>query len=325
MDTALLRSLEPLCARAPSAHNTQPWRLTYHRREVEVGWDPAAALPAGDPTGRDLRLSLGAYVEAWLVVAAGTGQPLRFEPGYRAAAHRVGWLRPAGAPHPTGFDAGTVRDLATHRGTYLAGPEPADLAAADALARTAGGAVRPVPGGALPGLLPAADRHLFSDPATVRELRGWLRLHPRHPRYALDGLTDRCLLLSRTEALGLRAALAGHQVLRRVGLPRLLAAASGDPLRRGGRLLALTGPAGLDEPGQVGFGQVLMRIWLAFTAAGLACHPLSQLLDAPATRTALAGALGLAPDQLLHVTRVGRPAALPARSPRRPGSPYPTA
>ncbi|MGH3680053.1 MAG: hypothetical protein ACRDT2_07355, partial [Natronosporangium sp.] len=29
MDVSKLRALEPLCARAPSAHNTQPWRLSY--------------------------------------------------------------------------------------------------------------------------------------------------------------------------------------------------------------------------------------------------------------------------------------------------------
>lgn len=52
MDLAAFRGLEPLCWRAPSAHNTQPWRLRYERWAVTVGWDPADTLPAGDPTGR---------------------------------------------------------------------------------------------------------------------------------------------------------------------------------------------------------------------------------------------------------------------------------
>lgn len=323
MDVSKLRALEPLCARAPSAHNTQPWRLSYQADRVAVGWDPADELPAADPTGRDLRLSLGAYLETWLVVAAGAGLPLAFAPDYCAAAHRVGWLRPAVECYQTPFDAGTVRDRATHRGAYLTGPDPGTLAAADATARAAGGALRPVPDEALAGLLPAADRHLFADPAAVRELRSWLRLHRAHPRYEVDGLTDRCLLLSRAQAAGLRAALAGYRVLRRLGLPRLLVAAGGDPLRPGGRVLALTGPPGLTEAGQVEFGRVLLRIWLTFTAAGLACHPLSQLLDAPATRAELAGRLAVAPEQLLHVTRVGLPATSPVRSSRRV-LPFPT-
>ncbi|RQX56745.1 nitroreductase, partial [Micromonospora chalcea] len=73
MDLAAFRALEPLCWRAPSAHNTQPWRLRYERWAITVGWDPADTLPAGDPTGRDLRLSLGAFVETCLIVAADAG------------------------------------------------------------------------------------------------------------------------------------------------------------------------------------------------------------------------------------------------------------
>jgi hypothetical protein len=311
------RLLEPLCWRAPSAHNTQPWRLTRQTGQVEVRWDPADALPAGDPTGRDLRLSLGCFVETCLVVAAGAGLRLRFEPDYSVTDHRVGWLRPDQQRYPTRFTAGTVRDRATHRGVYRTGPDPATLATVSSIARAAGGAVRALPGAQLRGLPATADRWLYAEPAVVRELRGWLRLSPRHPRYMLDGLTDRSLLLSGPEALALRTALAGHPALRRLGLPRLLAAASGDPLRRAGQVVVLTGPPELDEPGQIEFGRVLMRIWLTFTAAGLACHPLSQLIDAPATRAALADRLAVAPAQLLHITRVGVPAVPPPRSARR--------
>jgi hypothetical protein len=315
MWTDALRALEPLCWRAPSAHNTQPWRLAYGDREVAVGWDPADALPAGDPTGRDLRLSLGAFVETCLVVAADAGLDIRFEPDHREGARRVGWLRPAGRRYQTRFGATTVRDRATHRGAYTAGPTPEVLAAAGEIARAGGGSLRPA---AVDGLLAAADRHLYGDPAVVRELRGWLRLTRTHPQYDLDGLTDRSLRLARAEALGLRAALAGYPALRPLGLPRLLAAAARIP--PGGQVLVLTGPAGLDEPGEVELGRVLMRIWLTFTEAGLACHPLSQLIDAPATRDALADRLGLAPAQLLHVARVGVPATPPVRAARRRSS-----
>jgi nitroreductase len=312
MWTDELRELEPLCWRAPSAHNTQPWRLAYGDGEVAVGWDPADTLPAGDPTGRDLRLSLGAFVETCLVVAADAGLAVRFALGYDRAARRVGWLRPAGQRYRTRFTAATVRDRATDRGRYPAGPKPAVLAAAGEIARAAGGALRPVP---VAGLLAVADRQVYGDPAVVRELRGWLRLTRTHRRYDLDGLTDRCLRLSRVQALGLRAALAGYPALRRLGLPRLLAAAAQAP--PGGQVLMLTGPAGLGDPGELEFGRVLMRIWLTFTEAGLACHPLSQLVDAPATRDALADQLGLAPAQLLHVARVGVPATPPVRAARR--------
>ncbi|GIJ11005.1 nitroreductase [Micromonospora andamanensis] len=318
MDHAAFRALAPLCWRAPSAHNTQPWRLRYEPGAIHVGWDPAHTLPAADPTGRDLRLSLGAFVESCLIVAADAGLRLEYVAEYDERHHRVGRLRPAPHRYPTPFRIADVWQRRTDRGTFAAaGPEQDTLATLDAVARQAGGGVRAVPDPDRLGvLLRAADRRVYGDPTVVAELRRWLRLSPTHPDYHADGLNDRCLALSRPAATGLRAALAAYPVLRPLGLPRLLAAAD-DPLARGGAVLVLVGPADLDRPGQVEFGRVLLRVWLALHTAGLAAHPLSQLIDVAVTRTALGALLDVAPDRLLHVTRVGRPTRPAPRSARR--------
>ncbi|AVT37170.1 nitroreductase [Plantactinospora sp. BB1] len=322
MDVAAFRALEPLCWRAPSAHNSQPWRLDHRAAEVRVGWDPADALPAADPSGRDLWLSVGAFVETCLVVAADAGLRVGFVPDHCAEDRRVGWLRESESRYESPFGAAQVRARRTHRGVFSAGPPAGVVAAADAVAREAGGAVRVVPDAdLLARLLRVADRQLYADPAVVGELRSWLRLAPAHPGYHVDGLTDRCLGLSRAEAVGLRTALAGYPVLRRLGLPRLLATAAGNPLAHGGAVLVLVAPSGLDDEGLVGFGRVLMRVWLTLAAAGVAAHPLSQLLDAPPTREVLGAVLGVPPDRLVHVARVGRPAGTSARSARRLGDP----
>ncbi|MEV4467365.1 nitroreductase [Micromonospora echinofusca] len=320
MDLAAFRALEPLCWRAPSAHNTQPWRLDHRSGEVRVGWDPAYALPASDPSGRDLRLSVGAFVETCLIVAADAGLRMRFVPDHCVDDRRVGWLRPGPHRYDTPFDAAQVLTRRTHRGRFSAGPDAAVVAAVDAVARASGGAVRVLPDADLPArLLRVADRWTYADPAVVRELRSWLRLTPAHPAYHADGLTDRCLGLSAREAAALRGALAAYPVLRPLGLPRLLAAASGNPLALGGAVLVLVGPPGTDDAGQVEFGRVLTRTWLTLHAAGLAAHPLSQLVDAPATRDALGTLLGVAPQRLLHVARVGRPVGPAPPSARRIG------
>lgn len=47
-------------ARAPSTHNTQPWRFRLLGDSVELYADPSRALPVVDPDGRELALSLGA-------------------------------------------------------------------------------------------------------------------------------------------------------------------------------------------------------------------------------------------------------------------------
>ncbi|MFI5847202.1 nitroreductase [Micromonospora chalcea] len=317
MDLAAFRALEPLCWRAPSAHNTQPWRLRYEHWAVTVGWDPADALPAGDPTGRDLRLSLGAFVETCLIVAADAGLRLDWAPDHDESDRRVGRLRPARQPYRTPFRAADVRDRRTHRGRFTGGPDADVVAAVDAVVRRAGGAARVVPAaGRLRALLRTADRRVYADPSVVAELRRWLRLDRACPRYRSDGLSDSCLGLGRAAATGLRAALAAYPALRPLGLPRLLAAGD-DPLARGGGVLALIAPPGLDAAGQVEFGRVLMRAWLTLHRAGLAAHPLSQLVDVADTRDALGTLLDVAPERIVHVTRVGRPADPAPRSARR--------
>lgn len=320
MDLDAFRALEPWCWRAPSAHNTQPWRLRHEPAAIRIGWDPAHTLPAADPTGRDLRLSLGAFVETCLIVAADAGLRLDYAVDHDERHRWAGWLRPAPDCYPTPFRTTDVWERRTDRGRLAGGVDQDTLTAVDAVARQAGGSVRAVPdAGRLGSLLRAADRRLYADPPVVAELRRWLRLDPAHPDYRADGLTDRCLGLSRPAAAGLRVALAGYPVLRPLGLPRLLAAAAGDPLAHGGTVLVLVAPEHLDEAGQIEFGRVLLRNWLVLHTAGLAAHPLSQLIDVPATRTALGALLDVAPHRLLHVARVGRPTRAAPRSARRVG------
>jgi len=120
----------------------------------------------------------------------------------------------------------------------------------------------------------------------------------------------------------LRAVLApgAYGLLRRAGLPRLLAAASRGLLDYEGQVLILVAPPGCGPEGQVTMGRVLLRQWLGLARHGYATHPLSQILDYPLTREALALRLGIDDgERLLSLVRVGRPAAPAARSCRRVG------
>ena len=313
-----LRELEPYFWRAPSAHNTQPWVLRYRGNGVEVGWDAERTLPDSDPTGRDLRLSLGAFVECCLVVCAGTGLDVMFWPDYSEASRRVGYLVPATSPYPTPFGIEDVTSRTTSRTAYQPGPlDEAEVTRLRDLAEEAGGELRLIPSRELAGLLDLADRHEFGSPAVVAELRSWLRLTPRHPSYRKDGLTDRALALSRPQAAGLRAALAAYPALRRLGLPRALAAASRGLLHYEGHVVVLVAPPANGPASQVAMGRVLMRQWLALSKAGYATHPLSQLIDCQGTRATLAGRLGISdPARLVSVYRAGRPAGQTERSAR---------
>ncbi len=61
-------------AQAPSAHNTQPWLVrqvgSNEGGELEIGFDPAHTLQAGDPTLRESYIGIGTFLENLLLAAA---------------------------------------------------------------------------------------------------------------------------------------------------------------------------------------------------------------------------------------------------------------
>ncbi|GAA2460225.1 nitroreductase family protein [Actinomadura vinacea] len=315
-----LRELEPDFWRAPSAHNTQPWLLRYLDDAVEIGWDPARTLPVGDPSGRDLRLALGAFTETCLIVCADAGLRVDFRQAHSEADRRAGYLAGAEGLYTTPFTTQDVRDRRTGRGAYEPGHlDEAVLGRLENLAADEKAEVRRVPSRDLIELAFEGDHHQFSTPRIARELREWLRLDPADPRYEQDGLTDRALGLSGLETRALRAALSprGYPVLRRLGVPKLLASASRKTLDYDGDVVVLVGRPGCTDGEQVALGRVLMRQWLTLSTLGYTTHPVSQIIDAEITKQRLARMLDIDdPSRLLNITRVGRPKATPPRSAR---------
>ncbi|MEU5909092.1 hypothetical protein [Micromonospora sp. NPDC047527] len=291
-----LRANAAICNRAPSAHNTQPWRPEYHADRIVIDVDAARSLPDSDPTGRDLALGIGAFVETCLIVSAELGLSVTAAPGPQ--------LIPAANRYRTPFTIADVEARRVARGPYEPGYVDADV-----IAELEPGIAHVATRDLAPDLA-VADRWMFGTPAVAVELRDWLRLSPRHPRYHLDGLTDRALALSRSEAWALSTALRAYPVARRLGLPALLAASGRGLLRYNGSILVLLA----DGDDRIAAGRRLLRTWLTLARHGLAVHPLSQLIDCPATAARLAERVGGTP---LAVFRVGRPRTEPVRSARR--------
>src|SRR3954470_13566458 len=75
LDTTTARAAVALANRAPSVHNSQPWRWRIGPSSIQLFADPERALPATDPDGRDLRISCGAALHHLRValLAAGVG------------------------------------------------------------------------------------------------------------------------------------------------------------------------------------------------------------------------------------------------------------
>ncbi|AHH97002.1 NAD(P)H nitroreductase [Kutzneria viridogrisea] len=72
-DRQTIRSAVALATRAPSLHNSQPWRWRAAEHSLHLFADASRLLPATDPEGRDLLLSCGASLHHLQVALAAEG------------------------------------------------------------------------------------------------------------------------------------------------------------------------------------------------------------------------------------------------------------
>lgn len=70
--TTVERIVAAAC-RAPSIHNSQPWRWRYDGERLDLFADWARQIRTGDPDGRDLEISCGAALHHAVVAAAAEG------------------------------------------------------------------------------------------------------------------------------------------------------------------------------------------------------------------------------------------------------------
>ena len=77
LDRTTARAAVALANRAPSVHNSQPWRWRIGPTTLHLFADPARALPATDPDGRDLRISCGAALNHLRVALLAAGWDTR--------------------------------------------------------------------------------------------------------------------------------------------------------------------------------------------------------------------------------------------------------
>jgi nitroreductase len=113
LDMDTLRAALALAVRAPSVHNSQPWRWRVGDRTVHLYADRERRLPATDPDGRDLLLSCGAALHHLRVGLAALG--------WRSEVHRL--------PNPDQPDHLAVIEPRRHE------PTPAEIALAAAIPR----------------------------------------------------------------------------------------------------------------------------------------------------------------------------------------------
>ena len=308
VSTADIAGAVERASRAPSVHNTQPWRFVAHDDVIELWTDPSRGLPVVDPDGRARHLSCGAALLLARVAAAGLGSGVRVAVLPDAAApEHLADLQLTGAHQPDEDEralAAAVEVRHTERGAFDDSPVPPELVRPLSDAVHAEGCwLRVVDSAddaaAVTVLLARADDVQSADPAYREELRQWTG----RDEDSGDGIPASAVPAESPAERGSSYRLRDFDADRDEREPRW----SGEPPRPEHPLVVVLGTEHDDPAAWLSAGQALGRLLLTATVQGLVASPMTQALEVPDTRSRLAAELGLVGHPQMGL-RVGRAA-----------------
>jgi nitroreductase len=309
------RYLIATAARAPSVHNSQPWRFRVDADAVELWADPDRKT-RDDAIGREMLISCGAALFGLRLAVRSLGHvpvtDLLPDPSQLRLLARV---RVATGARAIALNELERRMLAavphrhTHRGPFLAEPLPPGLLAGlqnDALTE---GATLALVGDGLPAdklaRLVAAARRADLDPGERAAIRRWTRSQ-QNP--GADGVPATALVA------GTAAAEPGRLPQRDFDLGRDLGLLPGGGAPPAATAILLT--AGDRRADWLRAGQALQRLLLHAASAWVFASLYTQPLENPLTRELIRDELKLPGDPQM-LLQFGRAASAPS-TPRRP-------
>jgi hypothetical protein len=130
LDRTTARAVIALANRAPSVHNSQPWRWRVESSSIDLFADPDRALPATDPDSRDLRLSCGAALHHLRValLAAGLGATVHRLPDPANPMHLAAVETHSGRPSPDDLAlARAIENRRSDRRVFSSWPVPPEM------------------------------------------------------------------------------------------------------------------------------------------------------------------------------------------------------
>jgi len=318
-------------ARAPSVHNTQPWKFRITEDSIELRADPDRMLTQIDPAGRELMISCGAALFGLRLGLRQVGclpaveiWPEPERPWLVARA----WSDGSAAPNSVEAELiAAVPHRHTHRGPFTPGEVSARLLAALVADAAAEGSElllieQPALVSELSGLVDLAAAEQQASAEVIAETRGWARPEGSQAR---DGVPARAARVGGTPAT---------ERFRQ----RDFGQAGADPadLALGGRGPAAAGEDAGEPPAATAVlsttadtpddwlraGQALHRLLLRAATRWVFASLQSQPLETPLYREQVRALLGMAgqPQMLLQF---GRANTAPA-TPRRPQAEFRT-
>ena len=294
---------------AGSSHNSQPWRVeVYGNDSILVFADTTRKLPVVDPSGREMYMSVGAFIENLGIAAAcyGYTTDIRINKRLNGAVSPVASIRLSGSGKTPDK---TALDEITKRMTLRIAFDTVPLNAEDKAVLMAGDQenIHFIDASAEKGIylrkqaLAAYEQQAFNRQAQD-ELAGWMRFSNKDVRENLDGLT--------TAGMGITGM--GGFMVRNFYKPEdskkeSFVTQGVDKTKRlvencGGWIL-ISQPADNVE-GWINTGRLYQCIHLRCRKLNIGFHPMNQILEETKFREDPRLFAGY-PDPVLFIARVG--------------------
>ena len=195
-----LKHLIHFAVKAPSGHNTQPWKFKVTDEGIEIHPDLDRALPATDPLNRELYISLGCALEN-LIIAA---HEFNYDVEYRIVQtyNNTSIIKVALAPssrvkiHEL---FGSIELRQTNRSiydsVYIA---PENIKTLLSIRREEGTGIHAFRRGSehfdiITDFLARANSIRMQDPEYKKELVDWMRFNPKDASESKDGLSYKAI------------------------------------------------------------------------------------------------------------------------------------
>ena len=303
--------------KAPSVHNTQPWRFHITGHQIELLADFDRQLDVLDPTRRQLYISCGAALHHLRVALQGAGYDTFVTPMPDGSKEHLATVVVTSGHPPTTTEtalAAAIDQRHTQRAPFAGrNVEHETLAELRRAAEAEGSWLAIVADRAdqitLAVLLSHADEAENEDPAYREELASWRRSDP-----ATDGLSDESVA---TTGAGRHSDVTVRNFVDVESTAGDIETDDDERPRPDERPALVVLGTDADTPTQwLWAGQALSHVLLRATELGLRASMLGQVIDLPGTRSQLRTQLRLIGEPQM-VLRVGYgPIAQP--TPRRP-------
>ena len=281
--------------RAPSPHNTQPFRLKIvGDHEAEVIFLPRRGLYVADPLGRFTWLTAGVFIEICSIAAHSLGFELHvaydYSPMYPngdvETPQTIARLRLAPESRPlVDLDAKLIFQRQTSRLAYdgtMCPPEVIAELKAEANKHNHEFETR-IDAEAIRWVVELNKQALFhdlDDDGQRTELIKWLRFDNREEDLLNDGLSARCLTFNGTL---LRSFFMNHRFWTMPGIRNVVGAIYGSSMKGIGTIGWLRGRYVTNQD-WVAAGKVMIRLWLILTRHSYYWHPYGSVITSEKAR-----------------------------------------